>query len=392
MAMRTLLAVPAAGLTVLLAVTSCAGRAGNTPAEPAPPTTGAATAGPSDPAKPSPERTDTWRMLAAAPVPAAWDYSGVWTGTELLLYGYVYSAEAETKTFTAAYNPATNTWRRPPSCPYPVLNIEGGHRVVWTGTEMLVFGVTNASFNPRTNTWRPLPPGSSGASAAVWTGRQALLWGGGCCGENSNDGKEFDPATNTWRAMPRAPIAGRHAGGVWTGTELLVIGGTNDDGLLADGAAYNPQTRTWRTVAAMPAPRVGASMTWTGTDVVLVGGLTYKGSVRVYHRDGLAYNPTTNRWRKLPDMPTAREGHMAVWTGRQLLVWGGMTAQSVVPAHGVAYTPDTNQWTPMHPSPLSGRDGAVAVWTGQEMIIWGGAAARPPNQQLHDGAAYRPAG
>jgi N-acetylneuraminic acid mutarotase len=330
-------------------------------------------------------------MLAEAPVPAGWrDYSGVWTGTEVLLHGYVSSAEAEMKTVTVAYNPATNTWRKPPPSPYPVLNIEGGYRVIWTGAEMLAFGVTNAAFNPRTNTWRPLPPWADGTSAAVWTGRQLLAWGGGCCGENSNRGSAFDPATNTWQAMPQAPIAGRHADGVWTGTEFIVIGGTNDDGLLADGAAYNPQTRTWRTVAAMPAPRVSASMTWTGTEVVLVGGLSYNGDDRVDHRDALAYNPTTNQWRRLPDMEATRENHLAVWTGRQLLIWGGNT-ESGVPAHGVAYTPDTNQWSPMPRSPLVGRVRAVALWTGREMIIWGGTAARPPNQPLHDGAAYRPA-
>ena len=59
---------------------------------------------------------------------------------------------------------------------------------------------------------------------------------------------------------------------------------------------------------------------------------------------------------------------------------------------GIAYTPATNSWSILPPAPLArgGRSGAAMVWTGREVVIWGGwstAAASPPYQ---DGAAYLP--
>jgi len=104
----------------------------------------------------------------------------------------------------------------------------------------------------------------------------------------------------------------------------------------------------------------------------------------------MAYNPATNRWRWLPAMPFARSGFAAVWDGRQLLVWGGLTAAGVAPPHGEAYTPATNRWTALPASPLRGRADPVAVWTGRQMIVWGGNNSAD-NRSYTDGAAYTPA-
>jgi N-acetylneuraminic acid mutarotase len=104
----------------------------------------------------------------------------------------------------------------------------------------------------------------------------------------------------------------------------------------------------------------------------------------------VAYNPATNRWRRLPSMGVGRTGHTAVWTGDQLLVWGARTA----PPYGLAYDPATNQWSELPISPLRGRTGHLAVWTGGQMLIWGGSSARAsdPDTLFADGAAYTPPG
>jgi hypothetical protein len=44
------------------------------------------------------------------------------------------------------------------------------------------------------------------------------------------------------------------------------------------------------------------------------------------------------------------------------------------------------------PAPIAGRDGAAAVWTGRQLLVWGGRG-RSGSQGLHplcDGAAYYP--
>ena len=43
-----------------------------------------------------------------------------------------------------------------------------------------------------------------------------------------------------------------------------------------------------------------------------------------YFNDGGRYNPAANSWTALPTTgaPAARE-HTAVWTGSEMIVWGG---------------------------------------------------------------------
>jgi len=239
-------------------------------------------------------------------------------------------------------------------------------------------------------------------AVTVWTGRQVLTWGGGCCDDYSAGGAAYTPATNTWQRLPASPLEGRHATGAWTGKELIVVGGIGKDNggnvvgykVFADAAAYDPAAHSWRRLSPMPAPRAGASVTWDGTEVLVVGGRGALGSSRLY-ADGVAYNPSTNRWRRLPTMGTGRFGHTAGWTGRHLLVWGGRTFRGgawTAPARGGAYDPVGNRWWSLPISPLRGRVGHLAVWTGSRMLVWGGSPAREsdPQQSFTDGAAYMP--
>ncbi len=93
-------------------------------------------------------------------------------------------------------------------------------------------------------------------------------------------------------------------------------------------------------------------------------------------------------------METSRSGFAAVWTGRQVLVWGGYTGSfttPVIPPHGVAYDPAADRWSALPMSPLHGRNGPTAVWTGHQMIVWGGSINNGLKEtDFKDGAAYRP--
>ena len=55
---------------------------------------------------------------------------------------------------------------------------------------------------------------------------------------------------------------------------------------------------------------------WGGTNINTGGE---------YLNDGLRYNPGTNSWiaTSVTNAPTARYGHTAVWTGSEMIVWGG---------------------------------------------------------------------
>ena len=92
-------------------------------------------------------------------------------------------------------------------------------------------------------------------------------------------------------------------------------------------------------------------------------------------------------------MAYTRAGFAAVWTGHQVLIWGSLTGpytNQKVPPHGVAYNPAADRWSALPISPLRGRDMPAAVWTGRQMVVWGGFTPTAGlDKPLTDGAAYR---
>ena len=192
----------------------------------------------------------TWQKLPAAPVTQVQgSMVSAWTGREMIIHG---------NATTFAYRPATRTWVRLANGPGQP-NLQSADVAAWTGSRMLVIGLTNASYNPVTNAWRAIArPGTSMSGAVTgWTGRQFLAWDGVCCEDFTNTGVAYSPATNTWRNIPSAPLEKRaFAKGAWTGKELVVAGGITDDPtykVFRDAAAYNPATGKWRKLPNMPA-------------------------------------------------------------------------------------------------------------------------------------------
>ena len=77
----------------------------------------------------------------------------------------------------------------------------------------------------------------------------------------------------------------------------------------------------------------------------------------------------------IPNAPEARTEHTAVWTGSEMIVWGGVNGFGVFNTGG-RYNPSTDTWTATSTTNApSARAGHTAVWTGSEMIVWGGADA-----------------
>jgi len=368
-----------------MAVAGCAAAGGSADRPPVP--SGAPTPTPATTSAPS----GTWRPVPEPPVKASYGgFVEVWSGTELLVFAAVSRGGMEGPIVSgvgAAYNPARNTWRTLPAFPYKVTSSEGGIRAVWDGTEMLIWGQANGAYDPATDRWRPLrAPIIGAASITLWTGRQVIMWGGGCCDDALSDGAVYDVAHDAWQRIPASPLPGRHSNAVWTGTEMVIVGGVGIEGtFLDDAAAYNPSTRTWRRLPALPAPRARASITWTGAEVVIAGGI---GSFRSPpYADAMAYNPATNQWRRLAAMPENRHTHCAVWTGQQLLVVGGQTApegkepgSSLPQSRGWSYDLTSDHWSTLPASPPSAHSATGCVWTGNVMIVLssnGGAIYTP---------------
>jgi N-acetylneuraminic acid mutarotase len=129
---------------------------------------------------------------------------------------------------------------------------------------------------------------------------------------------------------------------------------------------------TWTATSLIDAPlaRIEYTAIWTGSEMIVWGGVDE--SIN-YLNSGGRYNPATDSWTAISttNAPTPRIAHTAVWTGSEMIVWGGH--DGTLANTGARYNPATNDWIPTSiiNAPL-GRASQTAVWTGSKMIVWGG--------------------
>jgi N-acetylneuraminic acid mutarotase len=141
---------------------------------------------------------------------------------------------------------------------------------------------------------------------------------------------------------------------------------------------------TWTptSITNPPTGRFDHTAVWTGTEMIVWGG----GYDNTNLNTGARYNPATDTWTptSTTGAPTARSGHTAVWTGTEMIVWGGNGENT-----GARYNPGANSWTATNTTNApTGRSAHTAVWTGSEMIIWGGVD--PFGFALNTGGKYNP--
>jgi N-acetylneuraminic acid mutarotase len=168
---------------------------------------------------------------------------------------------------------------------------------------------------------------------------------------------------------------------VWGGRDLAPSGSA-----LNTGARYNPSTDTWTTISLTNAPegRFSHSAVWTGNEMIVWGGL---GSFFIGLPTGGRYNPNTDTWTSISTVnaPSGRSLQTAVWTGSEMIVWGGQMATYL--NSGGRYNPSTDSWTATSTTNAPvGRGYHTAVWSGSEMIIWGGVG----DAYFNTGGRYNP--
>jgi hypothetical protein len=307
--------------------------------------------------------TRAWRMVPPAPLSPRFDARAFWTGREMIIYGGT-SVEGVILGDGAAWDPATNRWRALPASP---LGPRDGSVVAWAGDRLVVWGGSTVL------------PDDAPEDAET---------------ELKNDGAAYVPATDRWIPVPAAPIAARTgADSVWTGTRFVVTGGYHegDDDDRLDGAAFDPVSGDWSPIANRATPgSCGGGAACEGI---------WTGKVALFPISGVSYDPAANRWSTMAPAPTRdgpAPGEPAVWTGQRLISWGinaeddtddSDGIEEPPPVRGGAYDPVADRWQTFAAGPLSSRVIHTAVWTGHEVLVWGGTGG---DSALADGAAYRP--
>ena len=244
-------------------------------------------------------------------------------------------------------------------------------------------------------------------SSAVFTGNRGpnagkILIFGGCSGPDHvcrtawGSVLIYDLTTSKWsisEASPSVPGRMKHHA-FWTGDQMLVWGGVTDPsgpGLgisLAHGATFNPGTNVWNQLnpASAPIARRFASAVLTGSDdapedrqLIVYGGCDRQVGryCPKYYNDGGIYNFKTGTWRAIQSGNfSARAWHSAVWTGSQMVVWGGLNRTPL--RDGAVFSPGVDQasdkWLQISGVVDDGRWGHGATWSSGRMLIWGGQA------------------
>ncbi len=195
---------------------------------------------------------------------------------------------------------------------------------VWTSAGLLVA-------NARFSVWSP----DAQADGDTDGGTDAGTDGGTDAGTD---------AGAAWSSACSLPGNRAYASLVWTGSQAIEWGGqsapnslnTNPPTYDGTGVLFTPGSCVTTPIpasAGAPEARSLHSAVWTGDKMIIFGGRD--GST--FFDDGASYDPATGQWTALePGTPGARAGHYAVWTGTEMIVWGG--AQGSAPA-GCVYRP-----------------------------------------------------
>lgn len=339
---------------------------------------------------------DTWYPISIEGEPGQRrDHTVVWTGTEMIVWGgWGFETTTNVLGDGARYEPIHDRWTPVSATGAPPPRTL--HTAVWTGGEMIVWAGCShfqcfstlgdgARYDPQTDSWSPVAaldaPEARGEHVAVWTGQEMIVWGGGdFFGGVLDSGGIYDPAADEWRATMAngAPQARNKHTAVWSGAEMVVWGGQGDAGFLASGGRYDPTADSWEPTSLVDAPeaRRRHSTVWTGDEMIVWGGCV--DSECSQHRgNGGRYDPLTDVWAPVSEIgdPPGRSQHTAVWTGSEMILWGGCSSGEcqVSRQDGGRYHPGSDTWLPTaDPGTPAARINHTGVWTGAEMIVWGG--------------------
>jgi hypothetical protein len=301
--------------------------------------------------------TRTWSSLPAGPLSPRAQAASVWTGRSVFIWGGYPDADATRATDGALYTPADHSWMRLP--PAPVTGYAEVH-AFWTGRVIVLLStppwdgkgaeeVHAQSYDPATNSWTRLPnlqpPAGHPVSSVVdiGVGNQIYVW-------------------SLWSFS--TPI---------DRNSYTTTGGIDSYTFQVDKRRWVPNT------LALPDHRVSSTPLWTGHNLVLPAtyqflGAGASGPVRT-NVSGVILDPSDASTRPIRHGPVDDLSALYLWTGTALLAFNTGTETSganghVYPGRAAAWDPSTNSWTTLPAAPFSASE-PVAVWTGKELLIWG---------------------
>lgn len=308
-----------------------------------------------------------WRIMPTSPLQNGRSPTAAWTGIEFIVWGTAGLADG------AAYDPATDNWRRLPDGPrgpaeYMAAFWTGDVVIAWHGGRQQAPDEPDGGiYDPATDSWSPISPSpldSDYGQGVAWTGTELLIL------SPDMRAAAYDPTTNTWQELPPPPLPPGAVEADWTGSEWLVLGFGTDPDAAAEVAAFDPESGAWTQLAASPMTEqdLGRGGIWTGESWLFLGW------------ESLAYDRAADQWRTVDVGACPISTDTAAWTGNLVLT------------RSSTFDPKTGACTELPPGPhdvLVSGDSVIA-WTGMQLLVWGGTSGTGDTTTT-DGAVFTPA-
>jgi N-acetylneuraminic acid mutarotase len=252
-------------------------------------------------------------------------------GKLYLLGGY--PASRQTARTVQVYDMANDRWSLGPPLPEP--NNHGMAATV-NGKIYLIGGQTTADdpsyvsavheLNPATGEWAARAPMPTARSAGVAIVHDGKIYVAGGRPPRGHDFAVYDPAADRWEVLPNLPSQRNHITGAAINGRIHVVGGREGPGLsplmTTAHEVFDPGTRTWTAAAPMLRARSG------------MNGVMARGCFHVWGGEGPSgmfadhdyYDPRTDQWSRLADMPIPVHGvYGSAHVGGLIWVAGGGT-------------------------------------------------------------------
>ena len=242
---------------------------------------------------------------------------------------------------------------------------------------------------------------------ATVAGGCIYVFGGVHKGYTVDRAEVYDPVADRWRDIRSLPIPLDHTFAVTVDDAIYIMGGslsataevsgdTLEEMMSQTNWDFSPRSAMWRydpssdrytRLSNMPLPRLCHSAALIGRSIYVLGGQGPNPGVM------MRYDVDTDRWDFLPGMPTFRE-HLAIGEidGR-IYATGGRWPDPIDPESsfifGVKntdateiYDPGTKEWSPRSPLPTPRGAGYGAVLDG---CLWvaGGEVLDSPERLTH---------
>jgi hypothetical protein len=296
----------------------------------------------------SPRTQGQWSTKLSLPAPRLDAGVASWAGKI-----YVLGGEASGKPATQLhqeYDPATDRWRDRA----PIPNVMSHAGVAASNGKIYVIGGFTAivhavavdkvfEYDVAADRWRQLAPLSrplGSVGVAVVGGKIHAIGGRGPDNLTVATHEIYDPANGKWSPAAPLPTARDHFGVVVVDGRIHVIGGrisnhvfdnskpasppvpfipenNGDNTPLHD--VYDPATNSWQSAASLPTARSNGAAVYYHGLILYAGGECKKpdpkgGGETFFENE--AYDPKTNQWLTLAQLPAGRQGFGAAAVGQ----------------------------------------------------------------------------